>query len=50
MRFWLCSCGATRSFPTEDGVFPSTLRHTHPTHMDQLPQRTTRRLRTRRAR
>ncbi len=48
--FWQCSCGATRSFPTEDGVFATAWRHTHPTRLDRLRQWTTRRLRTRRAR
>ncbi|MFE1579294.1 hypothetical protein [Streptomyces fradiae] len=48
--FWLCSCGATRSFPTEDGVFPSAWRHAHPTRLDRLRQWATRLLRTRRAR
>ncbi|MDX2565029.1 hypothetical protein PV371_35995 [Streptomyces sp. TX20-6-3] len=48
--FWRCSCGAGRSFPTEEGVFPSAWRHTHPTRLDRLRQWTARRLRTRRAR
>ncbi|MEU6603405.1 hypothetical protein [Streptomyces flaveolus] len=33
---WTCRCGASRSFPTEHGVFPTAWRHTHPTRFDRL--------------
>ncbi|GGR45783.1 hypothetical protein AB0K71_17905 [Streptomyces syringium] len=45
--FWMCTCGASRSFLTEDAVFPTAWRHTHPTHLDRLRQWATRRLRAR---
>lgn len=47
---WTCTCGATRSFPTQDGVFDTAWRHTHPTRLDRLRQWTARLLRTRTAR
>ncbi|WP_331727112.1 hypothetical protein [Streptomyces sp. NBC_00280] len=27
---WDCSCGIGQRFPTEDGIFDSAWRHTHP--------------------
>ncbi|MBC7267491.1 hypothetical protein ACF09G_32255 [Streptomyces albogriseolus] len=27
---WECSCGIGQRFPTEDGIFHSAWRHTHP--------------------
>ncbi|WP_030990026.1 hypothetical protein [Streptomyces sp. NRRL WC-3744] len=33
---WTCTCGASRSFPTEHGVGPTAWRHTHPTRFDRL--------------
>ncbi|MEV7471526.1 hypothetical protein AB0O20_34280 [Streptomyces kronopolitis] len=33
---WTCTCGASRSFPTEHDVFPTAGRHTHPTRLDRL--------------
>ncbi|MEU2391931.1 hypothetical protein [Streptomyces sp. NPDC007369] len=44
---WTCTCGASRSFPTEHGVFDTAWRHTHPTRLDRLRQWATRLLRTR---
>ncbi|MFF4534094.1 hypothetical protein ACFY1P_33095 [Streptomyces sp. NPDC001407] len=44
---WTCTCGASQSFPTEHGVFPTAWRHTHPTRFDQLRQWAARRFRTR---
>ncbi|MFF1779838.1 hypothetical protein [Streptomyces virginiae] len=35
---WTCTCGVTRSFPTEDAAFSSAWRHTHPTPVDRLRQ------------
>ncbi|GHG23007.1 hypothetical protein ACFFSH_28705 [Streptomyces filamentosus] len=42
--FWVCTCGASRSFHTENGVFATAWRHTHPTRVDRLRQWATRRL------
>ncbi|MFH8470335.1 hypothetical protein [Streptomyces sp. NPDC017991] len=39
---WTCTCGASRSFPTEDGVDRTAWRHTHPSLWDQVRQRITR--------
>ncbi|WP_225638134.1 hypothetical protein [Streptomyces solaniscabiei] len=33
---WTCTCGASRSVPTEHDVFPTAWRHTHPTRVDRL--------------
>lgn len=44
---WTCTCGASRSFPTEYGVDASAWRHTHPTRFDQLRQLVARLLRNR---
>ncbi|MFB7781882.1 hypothetical protein ACFC1D_04060 [Streptomyces vinaceus] len=44
---WTCTCGTSRSFPTQDGVFDTAWRHTHPTRLDRLRQWTARLLRTR---
>lgn len=44
---WTCTCGASRSFPTEDGVDRTAWRHTHPTLFDQLKQKAARLLGTR---
>ncbi|GGP80426.1 hypothetical protein [Streptomyces melanogenes] len=33
---WTCTCGASRSVPTEHGVFDTAWRHTHPTRLDRL--------------
>lgn len=35
---WTCTCGASQSFPTERGVFPTAWRHTHPICLGQLRQ------------
>ncbi|MFG3157991.1 hypothetical protein ACGF7W_38830 [Streptomyces sp. NPDC048219] len=43
---WTCTCGASRSFPTEQGVWPTAWRHTHPTRFDRLWSWAARRLRT----
>ncbi|SEB31830.1 hypothetical protein SAMN04490357_0214 [Streptomyces misionensis] len=43
---WTCTCGASQSFPTEDGVWPTAWRHTHPTRVDRLRSWVIRRLRT----
>jgi hypothetical protein len=43
---WTCTCGASRSFPTEDGVWPTAWRHTHPTRFDRLRSWAARRFRT----
>ncbi|MDQ1051939.1 hypothetical protein [Streptomyces sp. V4I2] len=42
-----CTCGASQTFPTEDGVDRTAWRHTHPTFRDQLRQKAARLLRTR---
>ncbi|MCL7429763.1 hypothetical protein [Streptomyces sp. YS415] len=47
---WTCTCGASRSFATEDGVDRTAWRHTHPTLFDQLKQKAARLLRTRSSR
>ncbi|MET9694299.1 hypothetical protein ABZY81_38770 [Streptomyces sp. NPDC006514] len=47
---WTCTCGARRSFPTNDGVFDTAWRHTHPTRLDRLRAWAARLLRTRAAR
>ncbi|WP_030387943.1 hypothetical protein [Streptomyces sp. NRRL S-241] len=47
---WTCSCGDSRSFPTNDDVFDSAWQHTHPGPVDRLRQWATRRLRTHRSR
>ncbi|WP_405681926.1 hypothetical protein [Streptomyces sp. NBC_00057] len=39
---WTCTCGATRTLPTEEGLHHSAWRHTHPTLMDRLRQRAAR--------
>ncbi|MCW8101752.1 hypothetical protein [Streptomyces tauricus] len=44
---WTCTCGASRTFPTQDSVDRAAWRHTHPTLRDQLRQRITRLLSTR---
>ncbi|MDX2999790.1 hypothetical protein [Streptomyces scabiei] len=44
---WTCTCGASQTFPTEDGVWPTAWRHTHPTRLDRLRQKAARLLRTR---
>ncbi|MFE9137815.1 hypothetical protein [Streptomyces sp. NPDC007355] len=41
---WVCTCGTSRSFLTEDGVFATAWRHTHPNRVDRLRQWATRRL------
>ncbi|MFK0120786.1 hypothetical protein [Streptomyces sp. NPDC090994] len=43
---WTCTCGASRSFPTEDGVDRTAWRHTHPTLFDQLRHKAARLLRS----
>lgn len=43
---WTCTCGASHSFPTEDGVWPTAWRHTHPTLFDRLRSWAARRFRT----
>ncbi|MFG2234876.1 hypothetical protein ACGFNX_33625 [Streptomyces sp. NPDC048723] len=47
---WTCTCGVTRSFTTEDAVFPTAWRHTHPGRLDWLRQWAARLLRTRQPR
>ncbi|MEU5632128.1 hypothetical protein ACH47C_23460 [Streptomyces rishiriensis] len=44
---WTCTCGASQTFPTEDGVDRTAWRHTHPTLLDRLRQKAARLLRTR---
>ncbi|MFI8343949.1 hypothetical protein ACIF8W_28310 [Streptomyces sp. NPDC085639] len=44
---WTCTCGATRSFPTQNAVFPTDWRHTHAICLDRLRSAATRLLRTR---
>ncbi|MFE9636550.1 hypothetical protein [Streptomyces sp. NPDC006463] len=46
----ICTCGATRSFPTADAVFDTAWRHTHPTRLERLQSWATRLLRPRTAR
>ncbi|CCK32929.1 hypothetical protein BN159_p51 (plasmid) [Streptomyces davaonensis JCM 4913] len=43
---WTCTCGVSRSFLTEHGVFPTAWRHTHPTRFDRLRSWAARRFRT----
>ncbi|BAC75338.1 hypothetical protein AQJ43_36445 [Streptomyces avermitilis] len=44
---WTCTCGASQTFPTEDGVDRTAWRHTHPTLWDRLRQKAALLLRTR---
>ncbi|MER6445473.1 hypothetical protein [Streptomyces venezuelae] len=47
---WTCTCGVTRSFPTDDAVFATAWRHTHPMPVDRLRQWAARWMRHRTAR
>ncbi|MFE6412064.1 hypothetical protein ACFVOR_34615 [Streptomyces sp. NPDC057837] len=42
--FWVCTCGTSCSFLTEDGVLATAWRHNHPTRFARLRQWATRRL------
>jgi hypothetical protein len=33
---WTCTCGASRSLPTEHDMWPTAWRYTHPTRLDRL--------------
>ncbi|GGZ89741.1 hypothetical protein GCM10010371_57030 [Streptomyces subrutilus] len=43
---WTCTCGASRSFPTGNGVWTTAWQHTHPTHLVRLRSWAARRIRT----
>ncbi|MCF3180011.1 hypothetical protein IPZ70_08660 [Streptomyces polychromogenes] len=43
---WTCTCGASRSFPTQDGVWNTAWQHTHPTLLDRLRSWAAHRIRT----
>ncbi|GAA2639504.1 hypothetical protein [Streptomyces spororaveus] len=47
---WRCTCGESRSFPTNDDVFDTAWQHTHPRPLDGLRQRAARQRRTRHTR